>query len=159
MWEYKVLAGAYFVDGGNVFIKNPAGEGSLQQALDHYGAERWELVSTHLDGVQREAVLVLKRLRAGAVAPPVAAMPAGVPVSAMPGPAPTPAAAPSGRTFVDPDGEVVRRRAPGSPPAAPRSAPAAPPAPTAAPPPSAPAPGGTGRRRSKADLDRLARDD
>ena len=152
MWEYKVVAGTYSVDGANVFIKNPAGETTLQQALDHYGSERWELVSSHLDGVQREAVLVLKRARAGVALVPVA-MPGAGPMAAVAA-APAAPAGPPGKTFVDPDGEVVRRRAPGSPPAGgPRGTPSAAP-PTASAPPT-----GAGRRRSKADLDKLARED
>jgi hypothetical protein len=152
MWEYKVVSGTYSVDGANVFVKNPAGEGTLQQVLDHYGTERWELVSSHLDGVQREAVFVFKRPKGGAAAPISTAGAAPGAMAAAPAAASAPAARATG-TFVDPDGEVVRRRAAGSPPAGGgRAAPIAPsPAPTAA-----PQPGG---RRNRRDLDKLMRDD
>ncbi|MBI3725295.1 DUF4177 domain-containing protein [bacterium] len=109
MWEYKVVAGSYTVDGANVFVKNTAGEGTLQQILDHYGSDRWELVSSSLDNLNREVVIVFKRPKGG-----VAAMAAP---SAAGAPAP---AAPAGSRFVDADGEVVKRRTPG---AAPGSAP------------------------------------
>ena len=77
MWEYRVVSGHYNVDGANVFLKNPAGEGTLQLVLDHYGGERWELVSSSFDNVHRELVLVFKRPRAGAAAAPPA-VPAAV---------------------------------------------------------------------------------
>jgi hypothetical protein len=141
MWEYKVVTGHYAIDGANVLIKNPAGEGTLQQVLDHYGADRWELVSSTLDGVHREVVLMFKRPRGGVATVPIAMMP-GMAVAPVVAAAPAPAAA----QFVDADGAVVRRRVPGSPPAgAPRGAP--------------PASGGRPGRRSKADLDKLARED
>jgi len=120
MWEYRVVSGHYNVDGANVFLKNPAGEGTLQLVLDHYGGERWELVSSSFDNVHRELVLVFKRPRAGAAAAPPA-VPAAV--------------------FVDPELGAVKRRSPAT---------AATPVPDAA---------ARGGRRSKADLDKLARED
>ncbi len=100
MWDYKVVAGSYTVDGSNVYVKSPAGEGLLQQLLDHYGGERWELASSTLDSLNREVVLIFKKPRGGvaAAAPHAAAVPAP--------------AAPAGSRFVDADGEVVRRRSP-----------------------------------------------
>lgn len=125
MWDYKVIAGRYALDGADVTVENPLGRGTLQRILDHYGAEGFELVSTHYDGINREVVLLLKRPKGGvAMAPVMAAQPAAA-GGVMAGPA-------------------------GFPPAA-RGAPAA-----AA---KAEAAGGQGRRRSKHDLDRLARDD
>jgi hypothetical protein len=147
MWEYKVVTGTYSIDGASVIIKNPAGEGTLQQALDVYGADRWELVHVNLDGVQREAVLVLKRPKGGAGLPPLP--PA---MTALPAPPPPMPARAQG--FADADGEVVRRRGPGSPPAGnPRATPAAPP-------PSAPSQDASGKpRRSRRDLDKLMREE
>jgi len=126
MWDYKVIAGRYALDGADVTVENPLGRGTLQRILDHYGAEGFELVSTHYDGINREVVLLLKRPKGGvAMAPMAVAQPAGA-GGVMAGPA-------------------------GFPPAG-RGAPAQ--APTA----KAEA-GGGGRRRSKHDLDRLARDE
>lgn len=125
MWDYKVIAGRYALDGADVTVENPLGRGTLQRILDHYGAEGFELVSTHYDGINREVVLLLKRPKGGVAMAPMAvaaAQPAGV----MAGPA-------------------------GFPPARGAPAPAAAQAPAAS--------AGGGRRRSKHDLDRLARDD
>lgn len=142
MWDYKVVSGHYTVDGASVFLKNPAGEGTLQVVLDHYGSERWELVSTSFDNVHREVVLVFKRPKGGAAAP-VASAPFA---AAAPPPvyAAAPAAAPvaAAPVFVDPELGAIKRRAPGAGPAGP--------------PPQA---GGRGGRRSKADLDKLAREE
>ena len=113
MWDYKVIAGRYSLDGADVMVENPLGKGTLQRILDHYGAEGFELSSTHYDNINRELVLLLKRPRGG-VAAVVPAVQAHVPT--VPGAAPAAATAP---------------KAAGS---------------------------GGGRRRSKADLDRLYRD-
>ncbi len=144
MWDYKVVSGHYNVDGANVFLKNPAGEGTLQVVLDHYGNDRWELVSTSFDNVHREVVLVFKRPRGGAAAPATAVP--GFAAAAAPQPvyhAPAAAApAAAAAVFNDPELGTIKRRTPGSGPAGP--APQAP---------------GRGGRRSKADLDKLARED
>ncbi|HZU98244.1 MAG TPA: hypothetical protein VFF73_16180 [Planctomycetota bacterium] len=100
MWEYKVVTGTYVVDGANVFLKNPAGEGAVQVVLDHYGGERWELVTASFDNVHREVVLVFKRPKGGASAVPQAAA------------APAAAAAKAGPTFVDPEIGAIKRRSP-----------------------------------------------
>jgi hypothetical protein len=124
MWEYKVVTGHYNVDGANVFLKNPAGEGTLQVVLDHYGADRWELVTSSLDNVHREVVLVFKRPKGGAAAAPPPNMFAA------------PQAAAAAPVFVDPEGGSVKRRGVAAPP-----------------------PGQGGGRRSKAELDKLAREE
>ncbi len=127
MWDYKVIAGRYSLDGADVVVENPLGRGTLQRILDHYGAEGFEVISSHYDGINREIVLTLKRPRGGAATAafgPGAAVPASV-----------------GATL-----GTVGRAAPADPdmPASRR----------------APAAGAAqGRRRSKADLDRLARED
>jgi len=130
MWDYKVVTGHYNVDGAQVFLKNPQGEGPLQAILDHYGNDRWELVQSSFDNVHREIVLVFKRPKGG-VAPVAAAGAMFVPATPHVAPQ-TPAA-----VFVDPELGSVKRRAPagGTP---------------------APTPGG---RRSKAELDKLAREE
>lgn len=124
MWDYKVIAGRYSLDGADVVVENPLGRGTLQRILDHYGSEGFEMVSSHYDGINREIVLMLKRPRGGAAA---AAVGPGAAVAATVGTVGRAAA-------VDPDMPASRR---------------------------APAAGGAaqGRRRSKADLDRLARED
>ncbi|MEZ0230478.1 MAG: hypothetical protein ACAI25_17785, partial [Planctomycetota bacterium] len=97
MWDYKVVSGHYNVDGAQVFLKNPAGEGTLQVVLDHYGSERWELVSSSFDNVHREVVLVFKRPKGGAAVPPMAApgfVGAAAPAPAYAAPAPV---APAGQ--------------------------------------------------------------
>ncbi len=91
MWEYKVVSGTYNVDGASVFLKNEAGEGTLQVVLDHYGSDRWELVSSSFDNIHREVVLVFKRPKGGA--------------------APAPAQS-SGAVFVDPELGAIKRRVP-----------------------------------------------
>jgi hypothetical protein len=112
MWEYKVVSGTYNVDGVTVFLKNPAGEGNLQIVLDHYGADRWELVSSTFDNIHREVVLVLKRPKGG--------------VALAPAPS-------SGPVFVDPELGTIKRRVP--------------------------RPSGQHARRSKAELDKLSREE
>ncbi|RMG15570.1 MAG: hypothetical protein D6731_08060 [Planctomycetota bacterium] len=84
MWDYKVVAGTYSLDGGDVVVENQLGRGTLQRILDHYGGEGFDLVSTHYDSINREIVLLLKKPRGGVVAP--VAVPAAVP-GAMPVPA------------------------------------------------------------------------
>lgn len=112
MWDYKVIAGRYSLDGADVVVENPLGRGTLQRILDHYGSEGFEMVSSHYDGINRELVVLLKRPRGGTAA---AAFGPGAAVGAA-----AAEAAPA-------------RRAPAG------------------------AAGGGGRR-SKADLDKLARD-
>ena len=80
MFEYKVVAGIYSVEGADVVVENPSGKGTLQRILDHYGREGFELVNTHYDNLNREIVLLLKKGAgvAGAPAmPAMAAPPAG----------------------------------------------------------------------------------
>lgn len=81
MWDYKVIAGRYSLDGADVVVENPLGRGTLQRILDHYGGEGFEMVSSHYDGINREIVLMLKRPRGGAATAafgPGAAVPATV---------------------------------------------------------------------------------
>jgi hypothetical protein len=114
VWDYKVIAGRYSLDGADVVVENPLGRGTLQRILDHYGSEGFEMVSSHYDGINRELVVLLKRPRGGAAAAafgPGAAVGAGAAAEAAPA-----------------------RRAPAG------------------------ASGSGGGRRSKADLDKLARD-
>lgn len=120
MWDYKVIAGRYSLDGADVVVENPLGRGTLQRVLDHYGNEGFEMVSSHYDGINREIVVLMKRPRGGvpSVAAPMvagAAAAADMPASRRGGAAPAAAARGGG--------------------------------------------GGGGGRRSKADLDRLARDE
>ena len=96
MFEYKVIAGTYAVDGSEVIVENPMGKGTLQRRLDHYGKEGFELVSSHYDSLNREIVLLLKK--GGAV------MVAAAPVAAAP-------AAAAAAAAVD-DDDLPRRRAP-----------------------------------------------
>lgn len=126
MWDYKVIAGRYSLDGADVVVENPLGRGTLQRILDHYGAEGFEMISSHYDGINREIVVLLKRPRGGAAATafgPGAAVSASVGTGTM-----GRAAAPA-----DPDMPPSRR--------------------------ASAAGAAAGRRRSKADLDRLARED
>ncbi|MCO5167232.1 MAG: hypothetical protein M9894_12840 [Planctomycetes bacterium] len=124
MWDYKVIAGRYSLDGADVVVENPLGRGTLQRILDHYGNEGFEMVSSHYDGINREVVVLLKRPRGGA---PTAAYGPGAAVASSVGTVGRAAA-------VDPDMPASRR---GGAPGAQQG----------------------GRRRTKADLDRLARDD
>lgn len=115
MWDYKVVAGRYSLDGADVIVENPLGKGTLQRILDHYGNEGFELVSTHYDGINREVVLLMKRARGvvpGAV--PMMAAPAAMGVGGYPAPAHVAAApaAPAARGAPAP--------APGAPGARPR---------------------------------------
>lgn len=134
MWEYKVVTGTFQIEGPHVKVRNPAGEGYLPVILDHYGAERWELVTLHLD-VTQNLVAVLKRPKDGA-APAAEAGSAAAAQAAVP--AQPAAGAPRRRSGADLaalDDELPRRR-------------------------SAPGTGSPGSgRRNKADLDRLARED
>ena len=111
MFEYKVIAGIYSVEGAEVVVENPSGKGTLQRILDHYGREGFELVSTHYDNLNREIVLLLKKGQAVAAAA-------------------TPA--PAAEAEADDDLPVRRRESDAA--------------------------SSGGRRRSKADLDRLYRD-
>lgn len=124
MWDYKVIAGRYSLDGADVVVENPLGRGTLQRILDHYGNEGFEMVSSHYDGINREIVIMLKRPRGGAAVGPFG-----------PGSAVASTVGTVGRAApADPDMPASRR------------------APSAA--------GSGGRpRRSKAELDRLARED
>ena len=63
MWDYKVIAGIYALDGADLIVENPLGKGTLQRILDHYGSEGYELVSSHYDNINREVVVTLKRLK------------------------------------------------------------------------------------------------
>lgn len=99
MWDYKVIAGRYSLDGADVVVENPLGRGTLQRILDHYGNEGFEMVSSHYDGINRELVLLLKRPRGGTSA---AAFGPGAAVAASMGTVGRPAA-------VDPDMPASRR--------------------------------------------------
>ncbi len=83
MYDYKVIAGRYSVDGADVTIENPLGRSTLQRVLDHYGAEGFDLVSAHYDGINREAVLLMKRIKGG-VAPVQLVAPAAAAAAAAP---------------------------------------------------------------------------
>lgn len=67
MWEYKVIAGVYSLDGADVVVENPLGRGTLQRILDHYGSEGFELASTHYDNINKELVVLLKKPKGGVV--------------------------------------------------------------------------------------------
>ncbi len=75
MWEYKVIAGKYSLDGAEVMVENPLGTGSLQRILDHYSGEGFELSSSQFDHLNREAIILMKRPKGGAAvqAPPAEA--------------------------------------------------------------------------------------
>jgi len=119
VWEYKVVAGSYAVDGADVVVENPMGKGTLQRILDHYGNEGFELVSSHYDNINREVIMTLKKPKGGLVqvAPQMMAPQAHVAAALLP----------AGDDDLPP-----RRRAAGG--------------------------DSKGRRRSKADLDRLYRE-
>lgn len=121
MWDYKVIAGRYSLDGADVVVENPLGRGTLQRILDHYGSEGFEMVSSHYDGINRELVVLLKRPRGGTAA---AAFGPGAAVGASAG----------GRAATAEPEAAPGRRTPAG------------------------AGGSGGGRRSKADLDKLARD-
>ncbi len=70
MWEYKVIAGSYSLDGAEVVVENPLGRGTLQRILDHYGAEGFELASTNYDNINKEIVMLLKRPKGGVAMQP-----------------------------------------------------------------------------------------
>lgn len=83
MFEYKVIAGIYSVEGADVVVENPSGRGTLQRILDHYGREGFELVNTHYDNLNREIVLLLKKGGPVAVGVmPMAVAPAAVAAAA-----------------------------------------------------------------------------
>lgn len=97
MWEYKVIAGHYAVEGSDVIVENPLGRGTMQRILDHYTGEGFELLDTHLDNLNHEIVLTLRKPKGGQAHTP------------MPQAASTPA--PSGRQpVVDDDDELPPRR-------------------------------------------------
>lgn len=103
MWDYKVISGKYSLENGEVAIENSLGKGTLQRILDHYGSEGYELTSSNYDNINREIVLLLKRLKPGATLPVAAA-----PVSLS---APTSAPAAAGG---DDDDLPPRRKKPAS---------------------------------------------
>lgn len=85
MWEYKVIAGQYAIEGSDVIVENPLGRGTLQRILDHYTSEGFELMDTHLDNLNHEIVLTLRKSKGGVV--PTAAAPAAsgrMPAAAAP---------------------------------------------------------------------------
>ena len=141
MWEYKVVGSTYEIEGAQVKVRVPAGEQLLAQILDHYGAEGWELVTLHMD-VTQAVVMVLKRPRALAVAPRQ--------MIGAPATPPLPVPMPPLQAF-----DAPLPRFPVSPsPVAPSPRPPAAAAPPEAAPP--PAPGGPRKRRSAAELRKLA---
>lgn len=104
MWEYKVIAGRYAIEGSDVIVENPLGRGTMQRILDHYTGEGFELMDTHLDNLNHEVILTLRKPRGGAAAAPMVhqAMPAAqVPAQAAP------------RAPIDDDELPPRRRAAG----------------------------------------------
>lgn len=126
MFEYKVIAGKYQIDGSDVVVENPLGRGTMQRILDHYASEGFELIDTHFDNLNHELIMTLRKGQGVVMAAaPQAASPAHVPEAAA-------EVAPA-RAVIDDDGMPVRRRG--------RSG-----------------SGGGKRRRSKAELDRLARE-
>ncbi len=106
MWEYKVIAGVYSLDGAEVVVENPLGRGTLQRILDHYGAEGFELASTHYDNINKELVMLLKRPKGGVAMQP-APYAAAQPVTHMPAAA---HAAPGAHVAHDDDDLPPRRR-------------------------------------------------
>lgn len=92
MWEYKVIAGRYAIDGSDVIVENPLGRGTMQRILDHYTGEGFELQSTHFDNLNHEVILTLRKPRGGAalaaMAPQAAHAPQGAPAQAAPRGAP-----------------------------------------------------------------------
>jgi hypothetical protein len=73
--EYKVIAGRYQIDGGDVVIENPMGRGTMQNILDHYSNEGFELVDSNFDNINHEVILTLCKGASVAVAAPSAAAP------------------------------------------------------------------------------------
>jgi len=67
MWEYKVIAGQYAIEGSDVIVENPLGRGTMQRILDHYTSEGFELLDTHLDNLNHEIVLTLRKPKGGVV--------------------------------------------------------------------------------------------
>lgn len=100
MWEYKVIAGRYAIDGADVVVENPLGRGTMQRILDHYTGEGFELMDTHFDNLNHEVILTLRKGKGGVV--PAAAMPG----AAAAGPMTAHAAAPA----ADDDDELPPRR-------------------------------------------------
>tara|TARA_R110002072_G_scaffold93673_1_gene207576 strand:- start:600 stop:971 length:372 start_codon:yes stop_codon:yes gene_type:complete len=90
MWEYKVIAGQYAIEGSDVIVENPLGRGTMQRILDHYTSEGFELLDTHLDNLNHEIVLTLRKPKGGVVAVPTshtARMPVAAPAAAAAAPA------------------------------------------------------------------------
>jgi len=83
MWEYKVIAGQYAIEGSDVIVENPLGRGTMQRILDHYTGEGFELLDTHLDNLNHEIVLTLRKPKGGAAAIPTAQT-GRMPVAAAP---------------------------------------------------------------------------
>jgi hypothetical protein len=94
VWEYKVIAGRYSLDGSDVVVENATGRTTLQKALTYYGKEGYELIDSHLDAINREVVVTLKRPFGGAA---VAPAPAHA-FTPTPAPDPEPAPAPARRS-------------------------------------------------------------
>ena len=94
MWEYKVIAGRYSLDGSDVVIENATGRTTLQKALTFYGKQGFEVIASNLDAINREAILTLKRPLSGAAASAPVAAP---PTFAAPDPEPVPKPAPVSR--------------------------------------------------------------
>lgn len=88
MWEYKVIAGQYAIEGSDVIVENPLGRGTMQRILDHYTGEGFELVDTHLDNLNHQIVITLRKPKGGVVPPQPNPVTARMPASA---PAPAPA--------------------------------------------------------------------
>jgi hypothetical protein len=84
MWEYKVIAGHYAIEGSDVIVENPLGRGTMQRILDHYTSEGFELLDTHLDNLNHEIVLTLRKGKGGAatVPAPMAAQASASPAAA-----------------------------------------------------------------------------
>ncbi|MBL4848394.1 MAG: hypothetical protein JKY65_22975 [Planctomycetes bacterium] len=106
MWEYKVIAGQYAIEGSDVIVENPLGRGTMQRILDHYTGEGFELIDSHFDNLNHEVILTLRKGAGSAVAS--APAPAGLPQSVS--------GSGSGRVAALPDDDElpVRRRKPAS---------------------------------------------
>ncbi len=61
MWHYAVVSGPYSFHEGQVMIQSNGGWWPLQQVLDFYGRQDWELVSADLKDSNQEAVCIFKR--------------------------------------------------------------------------------------------------
>lgn len=94
MWEYKVIAGRYSLDGSDVVIENATGRTTLQKALTFYGKQGFEVIASSLDAINREAIVTLKRPLGGVALAAPTAGPAGF-AAAAPEPEPEPMSAPA----------------------------------------------------------------